>query len=665
MASGRADPPVATLDGALLEQFLTEMRDAGFAPDDARRAWTGPLPAELHELTSDTTMTVVLNDGWPYQPPSVRVAGLRSWHANEGLLCLWQSGDNTRDWATFGGIRARITHWAADAKDGFKRFGRALDPHLYWEGRDATVALIDVDDLLRRDRQDGHHGIFHVRVSQDLWLVGREKGRGGDVINGRFFYRSSVPFPPRNVEDLAAALTPGQSRRFLKDLDDVQPGCEWLTALFWEVEEGTVPLVLRASRSGTGGLSVTAVAPAPCGEADLLRRAGPDASVLEGKRVVVFGVGAIGSHLASLLARSGVGGMRLVDADRLWPSGVVRHAADPRTVTLPKPHAMKETLAPKGWTGVEPIAEGSWDPERLAALMDAADLVVESTGFGGFAELVARVAAREDRPLVSVALYRGGAIARVRRQASGDTRLWERGEHWRYPGIPPGTDEEAFVGYEAGCAAPIHNAPPVAVVRAAAAAAAACVDELTGRREHRDEVVEVYRAIEPPLDRHGTLVVPRVAPRVDVAESAAGALRVAARRAAPNETGGVLIGRLVQGVPVVTAAIELPSASPTPTGYRVEEGATVDVVEAAVVDDPSSGYVGEWHTHPSDQPASTTDRDAMSALVTADGTGDPVLIVVRPRDGKHVLDGYVASAVDVHTVPVMIVGDVAGREHEG
>lgn len=658
----RADAPVGTLDPDLLWGFLDELRAAGFQHvGDDQREWEGPLPRELSGFTKARTMRVRLNDGWPYQPPSLKIDGLRSWHANEGLLCLWQVGDDTRQWASWAGIRARIAEWANDAESGFERFGRALDPHLYWEPRDSVVALLDVEALLQRNRNDGHHGVFHAEVRDGLWLVGAGKGRSGEVVNGRFFYRPSIEAPPTTVEEVAAALTEKQRRRFEKDLSDLPPGSSWAVGLFWEVAEGTVPLLLHTHRSMDGDLTVSAVAPTPVGDGDLLRRAGPDAPVLQEMRVVVFGVGAIGSHIADLLARSGIGGMRLVDGDRLWPAGMVRHAAEVRACTFPKPHAMQMTVAPFTWTGVEPIAHSTLDPAELTVLLHGADLAIDATGLAPFTELLARVAAAADTPLLSVALYRGGAVARVRRQSVGDTPIVDRRGDWRYPAIPPGDSDRAYIGHEAGCAAPIHNAPPACVARAAAAAASVCVDELSGRRDYPDEVVEVYRPIEPPFDRVGSRSSPGLPPYIEIVESAIGALRVAARAAAPCETGGVLVGRVEKGISHITSAIEIPADTPSAHAYRVPGGTTTRVVEQAARDDPGVGYLGEWHSHPSDQSASPTDRETMLTLTEASGTGLPVLVVVRPVGDTYQLDAQFATESGFHGVDLVAVGDAAPR----
>lgn len=654
------NPPVSTLDPELLDQFLQELDESGFAPTDGGgRVWAGPLAPELAGFTSANEMRVVLRDGWPYHPPSVLVEGLRSWHANEGHLCLWQEGDDTRTWTTLHGIRQRIGTWVDDAESDFREFGTALDAHLYWEGRDPAVALINPQEIVHRARQDGHHAVFHAKVeTEGVWLIGRDNGRGPGTLNGRWFYRDTVEYPPRCLDEFAETLTATQRRRFLKDVADIKPGSAWLAGLFWEIPEGTVALLVHVSRSAEGGLSAGAVTPTPRSTSDLLRRAGPDVARLSEMRVVVFGVGAIGSHVVALLARAGVGRLRLVDGDSLWPVDVVRHAAYPRNWGVPKPHAMHATLAHLHWVRVEPIHEATWDAARLAELMDGSDLVVEATGLTPFAELTSRVAARGHKAFVTSALYRGGAIARVRRQAEGDTLIVERAGHWRYPLIPAGHAEDEYVGFEVGCGAPIHNASPVAVARAAAAAAGVCVDQLTGRREYPDEVVEVYQSLEAPLDRVGTLTVGPHPPRVEVAEVAAGALRAAAASAAPNETGGVLIGRTIGGVPVVTTAVEMPTAKATPAGFQVEADATSPAVEAAVAEDPTVGYVGEWHSHPSDQPASATDRTTMLRLASAQGTGDPVLVILRPRGGGYELDAHVATGSDLHRIPVMTVGDI-------
>jgi len=59
-------------------------------------------------------------------------------------------------------------------------------------------------------------------------------------------------------------------------------------------------------------------------------------------RVVVVGVGGVGSHCAVTLARSGVGAIRLIDFDRVTVSSLNRHAsATHDEVGLPKVHSIR------------------------------------------------------------------------------------------------------------------------------------------------------------------------------------------------------------------------------------------------------------------------------------------------------------------------------------
>lgn len=61
------------------------------------------------------------------------------------------------------------------------------------------------------------------------------------------------------------------------------------------------------------------------------------------------------------------------------------------------------------------------------------DLVIDATGHGGLAALAGHIAADANRPFVSVALFRGGAVARARRQANEDTPILPLLD--RYPGL--------------------------------------------------------------------------------------------------------------------------------------------------------------------------------------------------------------------------------------
>jgi hypothetical protein len=148
------------------------------------------------------------------------------------------------------------------------------------------------------------------------------------------------------------------------------------------------------------------------------------------------------------------------------------------------------------------VVEEPWAGKRIAELLAETDLAIEATGMGTFAELVSRVALDAEVALLSAALYRGGSVARIRRQIPGsDTPIAGRTDEERYPVIPAG---EEPVLIETGCSALVNNASPVAVAAIAASCAEMAIDLLSERSAFREELLEVYRPLEsPPFERIG------------------------------------------------------------------------------------------------------------------------------------------------------------------
>lgn len=652
--------PGITLDPDELDEFVNELRTAGFvAVDDDGRSFRGPLPHSLTEFTSATEMTITIADPWPYRQPHVIVYGIDWWHAAHDMPCLWQIGDNTKRWVTLRGLLARIDEWADHAKRGFTAIeGVALDPHLYFEHRASHWAAIDIDALIGGLKQDGQHDLIHLDPVTDEFAI-VEAGMGaGRKLWGRWFYRISISSPPRDLASFERLLTKNQRAKLDKILGSLGKG---LFALAWPTVHGTACLVLVITQHADGTRDAVATSPTPLSQRDRLRRGGPDSATLRTKRVVLFGAGAIGSNVGSILSRSGLGQLVVVDGDIKLPVGLVRHAGP--AVGVGKADEMRDLLAPFEWTTVEPIPQSSWDPETLRNIIRRAALCIDATGLTPFAELLSRIAAQLDVPMITAALYRGGRVVRIRRQARDDCPIVHRTCHWRYPTIPTGADPAAdFVGAETGCAAPIHNAPPAAVAVAAALTVIVGVDFLTGRMDYPDEIIEVLEPIEAPFETLG-----RHSPRpalVMLADEARSAMVAAAGKLHPCETGGILIGLLDDThTPCITQAVEFRPATPSPHRYRVPQGLTTAAVDSARETDKRLVYLGEWHSHPTDQPASRTDRTTMADLAANPDTGDPLLCVLRPtaRD-QFTIDAYMCVNQNLARVPVVDVGPIATEE---
>ncbi|HUM05904.1 MAG TPA: ThiF family adenylyltransferase [Terriglobales bacterium] len=103
---------------------------------------------------------------------------------------------------------------------------------------------------------------------------------------------------------------------------------------------------------------------------------------LAGGRIVIVGCGATGSALASLLARSGVGSLRIIDRDYVEPSNLQRQTLfeenDARE-SFPKAVAAARQIARfNSQIVVEPHV-ADLTPENVAELLAGADLILDGT----------------------------------------------------------------------------------------------------------------------------------------------------------------------------------------------------------------------------------------------------------------------------------------------
>lgn len=539
--------------------------------------------------------------------------------------------------------------------------------------------LVDLDELLGAERGDGQHGEFHFTEARSA------TGRQGPLsvmdispgpftamtalpngvpdhsaIRGRWFYRRSVAHPPRTLEELKGFLTEKQRRRLDKDLRD-RPFLMFM--LLWHNQAGLVGTTLVATPSRSGERSYHLVALRPKGTKALILRAGPDAHATNEKQIAIIGNGAIGSFVADLLARSGTSIQRLFDYDLLWPANLIRHAAPPGTPAgMPKTWALKENLEQYPWVTIDaadPSDDGVvWTIDRIKSIVESNDLTIDATGHSGIAELVARVALNCKKPFISVALFRGGSVARVRRQAlEGDAPIVQRPYLGGYPEIPPLEEEAEYVGTETGCLAQVHNAPPTAVVHAAVLAVEVALDFLTGRNEQPDEVIEVMRLGDPPFNRLGRLRPEDLPAVVDVSEHAQEVIRQAARRAYPDETGGVLLGSPVDRRPVVAEAVEIGDLEATPISYRVGKGKVAGEVVRSRDRDSRLGYLGEWHSHPLGTGPSPKDTATMLGVAEETDAKAPVLLLVHPQEdvGKD-LHAFVTTAAGLKPAELATTG---------
>ncbi len=511
-----------TYDDAAFEQFCSGLVNDGFSPihGTGQRRWTGPIRESLKPLTDAARMQIVFYDGWPLRYAHVLVSGLKEEHAGNGIVCLWAEDDPAQvAGRKLGVLWRRLDEWAQAAQRGFGDDDRALDAYLLYERRENLRAELPFSDLIRSG-SNGYRASMTATMKAGLTLmIEPEREKASDDVaqkplKGAFYLRGNVAAPPRNFDELRALLTKkqkldldrGLGARSSVAIAEPSGGYDFII-LAWPRHGREHDAVVIAFAGNEESLQHFAIAATPNDMAARKKRAGPDVAALEDKKVLIAGAGSVGGHVAVNLACSGTGTIRLQDSDTLSTANLVRHVSDKYGVGYKKVIAvslMAQEHAP--WVRIEPIADDlPHDPDALAASILGFDLVVDCTGVFSVSAALGEVCRRNNVPLIVGALFHQGALARVQRQAEGDTVIASRAANADYLTLPPEEPSDSSPGFlELGCTALVNNAPPVAVFSTAADIAHAAIDFLTGRMERPDERITVFRQMKAPFDRIGT-----------------------------------------------------------------------------------------------------------------------------------------------------------------
>jgi molybdopterin/thiamine biosynthesis adenylyltransferase len=170
--------------------------------------------------------------------------------------------------------------------------------------------------------------------------------------------------------------------------------------------------------------------------------------VLHDSAVLVIGLGGLGSAASLYLAAGGVGRLLLADRDRVEPTNLQRQVLYRQDdLGRPKTEAARERLAALNpATGIE-IFEGRLEPARLAAMVAAADVVLDCTDNFPTRFAINEACVRARKPLVS-----GAAIRFEGQLAAFDAR---RSDGACYACIFPETGERQETCEEAGILGPV------------------------------------------------------------------------------------------------------------------------------------------------------------------------------------------------------------------
>jgi integrative and conjugative element protein (TIGR02256 family) len=389
----------------------------------------------------------------------------------------------------------------------------------------------------------------------------------------------------------------------------------------------------------------------------------------EAQPTVIFGAGALGSKVASHLARSGSVAMKIVDHAKISPHNLVRHALGGRAIGLSKAEALKEELV-NLYPGETDLAIDIKNASALSYLRDA-------DFFAGYANLIDMTASnvvfnalRDATIPDGVRLYRAeiahnGHLGLLSIEGSNrnprlddiqslifDAALEDDSvADWlmevnsaRETRVGSGGLEDIQIGLS--CSSTTMRLADEVVSFHAAAAARKVRPYLARGGPSRTEGV-IYRSFIG-ADGDSNAGTTKIEPTVVLAANAGWTIRIAAiaarnmselmRQHAPGETGGILVGRISapRKTIYVTRLVSAPSDS-RGTPWSFTRG-TAELPEALDLVQRRTGnlltYVGEWHTHPmGGSDLSATDKSAVASLrAILDRAGHPTLVTIVTPD---------------------------------
>ena len=392
-------------------------------------------------------------------------------------------------------------------------------------------------------------------------------------------------------------------------------------------------------------------------------------------RIVGVGVGALGSQVVMNMARAGFGRWTLVDADRLMPHNVARHALDGRFVGWKK--AKTIAYSANTMTDEDDVFVGlDADLLRLGAkssetkeTLSSADAIVDMTASVAVQRHLARDADVPGRRVCAFLTPSGADLVIL---AEDEARLFtlDALEMQYYRALLNGRELAGHVDtgrsmqrYARSCGDTTSTTPQDFVALHAAIASRKLQEILNEARPF----ISVWRADASCNVRWVSIEVRNITEfklgqwKVVLDDGLRERLSQNRETKLPNETGGVLLGSLDCERQILYIVDTLPSPpdseEKTDLYIRGYKGLR-DAVGS--VDSKTGGmleYVGEWHSHPrrADSRPSRYDLAAfewLSELMSKDGL-PAVMMIIGEDDASLFIN---SMGRDASPIPEAIVG---------
>lgn len=457
---------------------------------ETETGWRGAIP----HSGGTTEVLITLQAQFPFHPPTVVPVDDDtvpwSWHRElSGALCLVAEDDHDRLWWTEAtAFLDHITAWFEQSDTGWTEDRPDLDLDRYFHQSEDTRLYL-YDDLA----QYGNGFVRFRPARNNTMRIGRGTAstKPAKRSKHRFGYIADigdVDVPPRTWTDISAQIDPNIN------LDRRIHRFEVTVVMLTyrrEGHDGTITLEVWPTTDG--GIAARRLRSAADTDAARSARAGLLAPELHGRRVAVVGMGALGSFIADMLARSGINHLTLVDHDIIMPGNVIRHLVGPDTVGLSKVVAVKRHIAARSQLqagNIAVIGDQLSSGDLAAELIQAHELVVNATADFATTALLHVTAEALDTHILSAALQNDGSIYRI-------DVLPPLENAGPLPPSAPDAGRAIHLVFESGCGSPISPTPPHAVIEAAAATVRHAIGLLVNRPLHpAGEVRQLPSALE-------------------------------------------------------------------------------------------------------------------------------------------------------------------------
>jgi len=489
--------------------FRENLQASGFMAmqKDGIEAWRGNLEVEwLDQSTktrkiADHNIEIRLEEGFPYRPPKVISIDVNpplgpSFHLNpDGGLCLWGVD---RGWKPYFGanhLLNRIREWFHHYHtQTWPSNSEVPDLYLYLE----PVGMILLGDewqyakkecqgrfsLWRPETLSLHKPCIASRVEGDVTSSTKTpESRLYDHFRvelkikeiGIWFFIETPFVPPNNLTDLLGSIdkaigwTNNETREHIihcigeqsrsagfpialgyKD-NTSQERWLFLWAEFpkydnkrfkWSKPDNIKKVQLKSFRT------------LPASKESLLRRSKYMSQELQDKSVTIFGCGSLGSAIALLLAKAGIGKLTLIDSDFVSPGNVARHICDLGLVGLPKTTASRFVIQ-RHVPDCAVMEYGEiWNSEKIREYLSFTNLVIDATANRSFSLFLNDICIETDTSFITATAYRKATIGRIvicRPKIDPCLACYSDHTYWnenQYPLIPEG-EGDGFV--EDGC----------------------------------------------------------------------------------------------------------------------------------------------------------------------------------------------------------------------